>query len=133
VPTTWFESSNTIPPQCLIYLTNTDGTRQISYTTAFPTCDNTWPFSSIFFWVRFQGSAGSVIIDSPMPPNYCGTVYTGWYAGLYPSTFYSTASSIACFNNGVNTCAACTPMKVTNCGTFYVFALLIKLFTLLIL
>jgi hypothetical protein len=60
---------------------------------------------------------------TPIPPNSCGTVVTGWYAGQYPATLYTTATSIVCFYYTTNTCADCSLISVTNCGTYTVYLL----------
>ncbi|CAF1333669.1 unnamed protein product [Adineta ricciae] len=125
-PITWFEPSTTIPPQCSTYLTISDSTRLPSYYSGYyPSCDNSWPFSSTsFIWIRFQNGSDHNLMDYPVSTGYCDATYPGWYAGLYPSTFYTTATSIVCFNDGSNNCRWCTPVKVTSCGNYYVFALL---------
>jgi hypothetical protein len=124
-PTTSFQYSTTTPPQCLNYTLNIDGTRNLGYTSTINLCDNVSPFNSITpVWIRFQDPAGTVVVNSPVPPNYCGTVATGWYAGQYPSVIYSTATSIACFYQTTNTCSSCNSMSVTNCNSYFVFLLL---------
>ena len=123
-PTTFFQYSTATPTQCLNYTINTDATRNAAYTASINLCDNVSPFNNITStWIRFQDPAGKQVVNSPIPPNYCGTVVTGWYAGQYPTTIFSTATSLACFYQTANTCASCNWMSVTNCQTYYVFSL----------
>ncbi|CAF0739575.1 unnamed protein product [Rotaria sordida] len=123
-PATYYQYTTVTPPQCLNYTTNTDATRNIGYTASINYCDNISPFTNATsVWIRFQEPAGTVMANSPVPPNYCGTVVTGWYAGQYPPTVFTTVTSIVCFYYGTNTCSSCTVISVTNCQTFNVFLL----------
>ena len=123
-PTTNLEYSSSTPPQCSNYTINMDATRNIGYTASINFCDNVSPFNNgTPIWIRFQEPAGTLIANSIVPPNYCGTVATGWYAGEYPTGIFSTATSIVCFYYSTNTCTSCSSISVTNCQTFYVFLL----------
>ncbi|CAF1500495.1 unnamed protein product [Adineta steineri] len=123
-PLTTYQVSTTVPPQCSNYTLNTDETRNIAYTSSLNYCDNILPFNSTTpVWIRFQDQAGTLIAKSPVPPNSCGSTATGWYAGQYPSAFFTTATSIVCFFYIANTCYACSSISITNCQTFYVFLL----------
>ncbi len=123
-PATTYNYSTVSPSQCSNYIENADGTRNIGYTATINSCDNVASFSSAApVWFRFEDPAGKVIANSPVPPNSCGTVATGWYAGQYPTPNFSTATSIVCYYISTNTCAACNLISVTNCQTFYVFLL----------
>jgi hypothetical protein len=123
-PSTVYRYSTVTPSQCLNYTINRDATRHIGYTASINFCDNISPFNnSTSVWLRFQESAGIVIVNSPVPPNRCGTVATGWYAGQYPTAVFSTATSLVCFYQTTNTCASCTSISITNCQTYYVFSL----------
>jgi hypothetical protein len=82
------------------------------------------PFSVYPVWIRFQGQAGSIITSAAVSTLRCGTTYTGWYAGQYPATIYTTATSNACFYSSAATpCTPCNLMSITNCGSFFVFGL----------
>ncbi|CAF1260210.1 unnamed protein product [Rotaria magnacalcarata] len=123
-PVTYFQYTTITPPQCLNYTLNTDATRNIGYTSSINNCDNTVPFSNTTsVWIRFQAPAGTLLASSPVPPNYCGTVVTGWYAGQYPSPVFTTATSIVCFYYATNTCSSCASISVTSCLNFYVYLL----------
>ncbi|CAF4757757.1 unnamed protein product, partial [Rotaria sp. Silwood1] len=92
-PATYYQYTTLTPPQCLNYTTDTDATRNIGYTTSINFCDNKSPFTNATsVWFRFQEPAGTLMANSPIPPNYCGTVVTGWYAGQYPSTVFTTVT-----------------------------------------
>ncbi|UJR19803.1 hypothetical protein I4U23_022936 [Adineta vaga] len=88
-PNTWYTTSTTIPEQCVNYTVDTDATRRFSYTASTSYCDNAWPFSNKTVWIRFQGAAGSMIINTAISTGRCGTTYTGYYAGEYPLTTYN--------------------------------------------
>lgn len=121
---TSYEYSTAAPYQCLNYTNNTDSTRNIGYTQSINYCDNVSPFvNTTSSWIRFLDPAGKVIPNSPVSPNRCGTVATGWYAGQYPTAFYTTATSVVCYYYTTNTCADCSLISITNCKTFYVFLL----------
>ena len=124
-PNTWFETSASMPPQCSNYTIDTDPTRNAVFYNSNITglCDDTSPFSNKPVWFRFLPPAGTAIINYTVPNGYCGTSAPGWYAGQYPSTIYTTATSIACYVIGSNLCWQCNQMSVTNCNTFFVFGL----------
>ncbi|CAF3647371.1 unnamed protein product [Adineta steineri] len=123
-PITSYQYSTATPFQCLNYTNNTDKTRNIAYTSSINNCDNALPFvNTTSVWIRFRDDAGTLIANSPVPPNSCGSVATGWYAGQYPSAAFTTATSIVCFFVTTNTCSACNSISITNCQTFYVFLL----------
>lgn len=106
------------------YTTNADSTRNIGYTSSINYCDNIAPFSNATsVWIRFREPAGTLVANSPVPPNSCGTVVTGWYAGQYPSTVFTTATSVVCFYYSTDTCSSCAAISITNCLNFYVFLL----------
>ncbi|CAF0938436.1 unnamed protein product [Adineta ricciae] len=123
-PITTFTYATDTPSQCSNYTLNTDKTRNLAYTSSITSCDNTSPFSNnTSVWIRFQDPAGTLIANSVVPPNSCGTVASGWFAGQYPTAFFSTATSIVCYYYSTNTCSDCNLISITNCKTFYVFLL----------
>ncbi|CAF1551342.1 unnamed protein product, partial [Adineta ricciae] len=77
IPDTWYTTSATIPGQCINYTVDTDATRRYSYTASTSYCDISWPFSNRIVWMRFQGAAGSMVVNTPISNNFCGTLYTG--------------------------------------------------------
>jgi hypothetical protein len=123
-PTTSYQYSTATPSQCINYTINADPTRSAGYTQTINSCDNGAPFNNTTpVWIRFLDPAGTLIPTTPIAPNSCGTVATGWYAGQYPTALYTTATSIVCFYYTTNTCADCSLISVTNCGTFDVYLL----------
>lgn len=122
-PNTWFETSATMPLQCSNYTIDTDITRDVAYTNVSNLCDNTAPFGVKPIWFRFEVPGGTMIANYSIPNGRCGTSAPGWYAGQYPSSTYTTATSIACYMAAGNLCYYCNLMSVTNCNTFFVFAL----------
>lgn len=123
-PSTFYQYSTATPPQCFNYTNNTDLTRNADYTASINYCDDGSPFNDTApLWIRFLDPAGTLIANAPIPPNHCGTIATGWYAGQYPTAFYTTATSIVCYYYTTNTCVACNLISITNCETFYIFLL----------
>ena len=123
-PTTSYVYSTAVPSQCFNYTNNTDPTRNLAYTQSINYCDNVSPFNRTTpIWIRFLDPAGIIIPSAPASPNLCGSVATGWYAGQYPSAFFTTATSIVCFFISTNTCGDCSLVSITNCDNFYVFLL----------
>lgn len=124
-PSTSFEASLVMPPQCSKYTLDTDGTRSLNYreVLGINRCDSIWPSDNQTVWFRFQSPAGTMIVNYTVPSNRCGTICGGWYAGQYPSTGYTIATSIACFVGGAGPCHWCNLVSITNCDGFFVFAL----------
>lgn len=112
-----------MPVQRSNYTINTDITRDVAYNNISNLCDNIAPFGIVPVWFRFQTPGGAMIANYSVANGYCSTSAPGWYAGQYPSTSYTTATSIACYRNGGHLCYYCNLMSVTNCNTFFVFAL----------
>ena len=123
-PKTTYQYATRTPPECTNYTLNTDLTRNIGYTSSIDLCDNIDPFiNGTEVWIRFDSPAGTVIPKESISLNRCGAIATGWYAGQYPESEYSTATSIVCFYENTNTCGSCRRISITNCRRFFVFLL----------
>jgi hypothetical protein len=53
----------------------------------------------------------------------CGTQYTGWYNGIYPSIPNTIGPGTICFKGPSNNCSMSTTTLITNCNGFYTFLL----------
>ena len=82
-------------------------------------CDNTLALD----WYRFQGPAGDRIPDVAPPINHCGTHAPGWLRGGHPSIYRRRQQRTVCYHWAGNVCKWSNPIKVTNCGSFYVYQL----------
>ncbi|UJR33092.1 hypothetical protein I4U23_020549 [Adineta vaga] len=123
-PTTTYVYSTETPLQCINYTQIIDNTRNVAYTQSINSCDNKSPFTNTTsVWIRFLDPAGTLLANSPVPPNSCGAVATGWFAGQYPTAIFTTATSIVCYFYSTNTCSDCSLISVTKCQDFYVYQL----------
>ncbi len=115
-------TTTSLPSQCTSYISNTDYTRNVAYTSGCCWYDT----SLTTGWYRFSGGAGSQLITSPVNVNLCGTDYPGWFNGSLPTTVGGVTTGMVCVNEGGYLCY--TPYSVssvlaTNCGSYYVFYL----------
>ncbi|XP_031560985.1 uncharacterized protein LOC116296995 [Actinia tenebrosa] len=74
-------------------------------------------------WYRFTGLAGNRMPTSAPPKNRCGTHATGWMVGSYPAIRGQTVVRKVCYHWGKSKCQWNNPIKVKNCGRYYVFYL----------
>lgn len=110
------------PSQCSSYTTISDATR-LTTAGGGSVCDSS-VFSSSTTWVRFTAPGGTQVATTPPSANQCGTQATGWFNGTMPSSG-STVNGTACYVWGSNTCNWNNNIRVTNCGSFYVFGLIL--------
>lgn len=110
------------PSQCSSYTTITDATR-LQTAAGGSVCDSSI-FVSVPTWVRFTGAGGTQLATSAPGANKCGTQASGWYSSTLPSSG-ATVNGTVCYQWGANTCNWLQTITVTNCGSFYVFALII--------
>ena len=112
-----------LPSQCSTYTTITDGTRRASNTVLASLCDNTI-FTASPTWVRFSGAAGTQLSTTVVVINRCGTQATGAYTGTMPVSVGATTTGSVCYNWSSNSCNWSNSISVTNCNSFYVYALI---------
>ena len=106
--------------ECLNYKTLNGADRKVTYVTSGNVkCDRQVGPG----WFRFQGAAGNKMAPSCPPINRCGTHATGWLNGGHPSRADGQASRKVCFHWSENCCNWSTNIKVTNCGSYYVYYL----------
>jgi len=105
--------------QCYNYTTINDPSRGVNNTSTKP-CDQS-VFNSTPKWVRFIGEGGTQIPTSAVGPSRCGSSATGWYSGPMPTDLDSTANGTVCFSWQANTCNWRNDIRVTNCGSYYVY------------
>jgi hypothetical protein len=110
-----------LPSQCFTYMLITDKTRHSSH-PGYIGCDNAI-FKKLPIWVRFSGGAGTRLVRGPAEPFRCGTQGAGWYSGSYPSTAGANISGTVCYSWPGNSCQWSNVISITNCNSYFVFAL----------
>jgi hypothetical protein len=91
----------------------------VNYTGSTSGCDSTLGIA----WYQFTGAGGTILADYPPPYGSCGTGYTGWYNGSYPTIANAIGPGTICFNGPNSTCAYTANTLITNCNGFYTFLL----------
>src|SRR5579871_861295 len=110
-----------LPGEYINHMNISDSTRLAYNENGGTKCDDIlFPVTT---WVRFMGSSGTKLANCPIPIRHCAATSPGWYSGVYPSIVGDTTSGNVCFNWDTNTCMYTTPINVTNCNGFFVFAL----------
>ena len=74
-------------------------------------------------WYRFTGDAGNAMPTKCVPIKRCRTQATGWLNGMHPTPQEGNVSLDACFHWQTDCCEYRVPVKVRNCGLFYVYYL----------
>jgi hypothetical protein len=110
------------PGQCLTQTIITDNTRNANYIGSSSGCDSASTLGAVG-WYQFTGAAGTILANYPVPIGSCGTQYTGWYNGTYPSLPNSLGSGSICFNGPSNNCYTSITTLITNCNGYYTFLL----------
>lgn len=110
------------PPECNSHTVIDDPSRNVYSPQTNSLCDQN-TFSNPGTWVRFVGTGGTQIPTSVTQPNQCNTHASGWYTGSMPDAPYTTTSGKVCFSWSGNTCYGESNIKVTHCGSFYVYHL----------
>ncbi len=81
-------------------------------------CDN-----GLSGWYRFEGAAGTRMLESCPSQNSCGTHAPGWMSGGHPSVNEGQVTRTVHFNWS-NSCSHwSTSVQVSNCGDYYVYEL----------
>lgn len=111
-------TTTTLPNQCYSYTFINDATR-LTTSGLGSGCDNAF---STLTWVRFAGSGGTKIADSPPSMYSCGTYYPGWYTGSQPADSFTSTGAV-CFVYSNYTCMWASGIYITNCGSYYVYGL----------
>jgi len=115
-----------LPPECLSYTSLVDANRNVDFGIYGPkTCDAP---SLAAGWYRFEGKAGVQMPTAPPPIYSCGTHAGGYMNGTHPTADEGIIETTACFHwadNGKDyPCfGGPKPLKVLNCGEFYVYHL----------
>ena len=82
-------------------------------------------------WYRFQAPAGYKMPDTPPSLNghRCGTHGTGYLVGGHPTKAGQVVSRNVCFSIFGNKChARSEDVKVTHCGSFFVYQLPLSIY-----
>ncbi|UJR32597.1 hypothetical protein I4U23_020057 [Adineta vaga] len=114
--------ANGLPPQCSTYTSITDATRRTNNTNMNAETDHSF-FSSTPVWVRFEGAAGTRLADYSVPYNRCGSEGAGWLKHPTEPEVGETINQKACFNWSGMSCIWPEKIPQTNCGDFFVYAL----------
>ncbi|UJR29518.1 hypothetical protein I4U23_010735 [Adineta vaga] len=107
--------------ECSSYTTISDATR-LTTAASGSTCDTSTFFSNVT-WVRFTGAGGTQLATTAPSANQCGSASTGWYSTSLPSSG-TTVNGTVCYVWSGNNCNWSNTIRVTNCGSFYVFGLI---------
>lgn len=90
--------------------------------TSTPKCDpNEFAYNPT--WVRFSGTAGTMIATTVVPPNRCGAYYSGYYTGSMPALPGETVTGTVCYSWTTGDCYMSNMISVTNCRGYFVYAL----------
>jgi hypothetical protein len=81
-------------------------------------CDNSTNGS----WVRFD-SIYSIIPNSIVVPNSCGTHATGYLTTDHPITLFQQVSGTVCYNWSGNACNFTNQISITKCNGYFVYQL----------
>merc|ERR1712087_167701 len=74
-------------------------------------------------WYRFMGQAGTKMPEFPYGSSTCQTWAPGWINGKHPTRKGQIVERLACFTVGENTCYDRENIKITNCGSFFLYFL----------
>ena len=74
-------------------------------------------------WFRVAPPAGSRLLSTPPGEKKCGTMAAGWLEGDHPQEEGQTVDAVAFFDFDGNTKYDQAPVKITNCGDYYVYFL----------
>ena len=62
--------------------------------------------------------------ESVTPKKHCGTYTTGYISGgTHPATVGQTNDANVCFHNDSSKCTYKYPIKIRNCGLFFIYEL----------
>ena len=80
-------------------------------------CDQDTPYG----WYRFKGFAGTRMPTTCPPYDTCDALGPGWLDGKHPTVGEGRVTRKVCFRWEGNCCAYSTSIKITNCGSYYVY------------
>jgi cysteine-rich repeat protein len=104
-------------PECSNYTSLTDSSRHFQKGGGV-TCD-----SGLNGWYRFEGQAGTQMLETCPSQNSCGTSAPGWMAGGHPSVNEGKVTRTVNFHWSSGCSTWSTSIQVSNCGGFYVYEL----------
>jgi cysteine-rich repeat protein len=106
-----------LAPECFNYSSLTDASRHHQKGGGV-VCD-----SNLNGWYRFEGEAGTKMLESCPSQNSCGTHAPGWMQGGHPSVEQGQVSRTVCYHWDNGCCHWSQPVAVRNCGAYYVYQL----------
>ena len=106
---------------CDNYAVLSGADRNEAYNQSYGGCDG-WDLV-LPGWYRFQGAAGNMMADQCVPTGRCGTHAPGWLDGSHPTVAEGTVWRQVCFRRWNDCCYWSRPIRVRNCGAFFVYEL----------
>ena len=73
------------------------------------------------YWIRFEGSGGTVIPEYPPPIHHCEANAPGWICGSHPTVNDGVVKRQLCFHSNGDECIFQYEISIRNCGLFYVY------------
>ncbi|CAF0923550.1 unnamed protein product [Adineta ricciae] len=113
-------------PPCTSYTSIDDPTRNVAYTGQSYGCDNGPIFnaSNHGAWIRFVGSSGDIVVQTPVQQYKCSAFLQIWFNGTLPTTLGTSSNGTMCFSSGIFTCFSNYTAEVNYCiGGFYIYLL----------
>ena len=107
---------------CYQYKNLSDANRKVSYKTPLGSdlCDNQLPVG----WYRFVGAAGTKMPTTRVPAYRCGTDWSGWLDGAYPTVGDGEVERTVCFSDRSTGCQNKKNIFVKNCGSYSIYKLI---------
>jgi hypothetical protein len=102
----------------LSYTVKTGSDRHIGLVATGSNCDSATNGS----WIRFD-SIYSIIPNSIVTPNSCGTNATGYLTTDHPITLFQQVSGTVCYNWSGNACNWSNQISITKCNGYFVYQL----------
>ena len=113
-------------PPCTSYTSIDDPTRNVAYTGQSYGCDDGFIFnaSNHGAWIRFVGSSGDIIAQTPVQRHKCSAYSQISFSGTLPTTLGTSSNGTICFSNEISSCFINYTTEVNYCiGGFYIYFL----------
>lgn len=112
-------------PPCLSHAVVNDPSRNVGTSGIGGACDNGPLFDTSIGgrWIRFIGNGGTMIPSISPGIQHCSAYLAGWANVTLPSIIGTLANGTGCFETRPSICGFQIPIKIVNCGTFYVYFL----------
>ncbi|CAF0923601.1 unnamed protein product [Adineta ricciae] len=113
-------------PPCTSYTSIDDPTRNVAYAGQSYGCDNGPIFntSNRGAWIRFVGSGGDIVAQTPVQQYRCNAFSQIWFNGTLPTTLGASSNGTICYSSDVFVCLFNYVTEVNYCiGGFYIYFL----------